>query len=132
MRGSGLDPAALEFIDATHTKMLRETEGVDLPDYPDALHGVSRRAGKHPRKPGWRWCSEICEEMGALSVHATTDTAERRKLWHARHHSYEIMVRSHPGYQFFIMDVAVPISAYPELIGYVEAVEEASTARPPT
>ncbi|MCZ2095192.1 MAG: hypothetical protein LC121_02770 [Anaerolineae bacterium] len=53
----------------------------------------------------------------------TTDTAERRS-WHARHASYEIMVRSAPGYQFFIMDVAVPISAYPELIGYVEELKK--------
>ncbi|MFN8531154.1 MAG: FAD-binding oxidoreductase [Anaerolineae bacterium] len=34
VRGSGLDPAALELIDANHCRMLRETEGVDLPDYP--------------------------------------------------------------------------------------------------
>jgi D-lactate dehydrogenase (cytochrome) len=68
--------------------------------------------------------------MGALDVRATTDTAERKKLWHARHHSYEIMVRSHPDKQFYIMDVAVPISAYPELIAYVEALtaERAITA----
>ena len=33
------------------------------------------------------------------------------------------MVRSHPDRQFFIMDVAVPISAYPELIAYVEAIK---------
>src|SRR5690606_17403828 len=43
--------------------------------------------------------------------------------WHARHSSYEIMVRSHPDKQFFINDVAVPISAYPELIGYVEELK---------
>ncbi|MEO8394992.1 MAG: FAD-linked oxidase C-terminal domain-containing protein, partial [Chloroflexota bacterium] len=37
---------------------------------------------------------------------------------------YEIMVRVHPGYKFFIMDVAVPISAYPALIGYVEELKQ--------
>ncbi|MBI5666781.1 MAG: hypothetical protein HZC41_02135 [Chloroflexi bacterium] len=61
--------------------------------------------------------------MGAISFRATTDTAERKKLWHARHSSYEIMVRSHPDKTFFINDVAVPISAYPELIGYVEQLK---------
>ncbi|MBI5666780.1 MAG: FAD-binding oxidoreductase [Chloroflexi bacterium] len=34
VRGSGLDPAALELIDAAHARMLREAEGVDLTDYP--------------------------------------------------------------------------------------------------
>jgi D-lactate dehydrogenase (cytochrome) len=60
--------------------------------------------------------------MGALWFKSTTDTAERKRLWHARHHSYEIMVRMHPDKQFFINDVAVPISTYPELIGYVEQI----------
>jgi D-lactate dehydrogenase (cytochrome) len=122
VRGSGLDPAALEFIDATHTKMLRETEGVDLSDNPTVFMEF-HAALETTLAAGLDSVREICEEMGALSVKATTDTAERRKLWHARHHSYEIMVRSHPGYQFFIMDVAVPISAYPELIAYVEQLK---------
>ncbi|MEP7293953.1 MAG: FAD-binding oxidoreductase [Chloroflexota bacterium] len=123
VRGSGLDPAALEFIDAAHTKMLRETEGVDLLDYPTifmefhAAQEVSLAAGLETVR-------EICEEMGAVAFRATTDATERRKLWHARHHSYEIMTRSHPGYQFFIMDVAVPISAYPQLIAYIEALKK--------
>ncbi len=123
VRGSGLDPAALEFIDATHTKMLRETEGVDLEDHP-TLFMEFHAALESTLEAGLEAVREICDEMGALSFHATTDTAERRKLWHARHASYEIMVRSAPGYQFFIMDVAVPISAYPALIGYVESLKQ--------
>ncbi|MFN8450917.1 MAG: FAD-binding oxidoreductase [Anaerolineae bacterium] len=123
VRGSGLDPAALEFIDATHTKMLRETEGVDLQDYPTVFMEF-HAALESALEAGLDAVREICEEMGAISVRATTDTAERRKLWHARHASYEIMVRSAPGYHFFIMDVAVPISAYPELIGYVESLKK--------
>jgi D-lactate dehydrogenase (cytochrome) len=122
VRGSGLDPAALEFIDATHTKMLRETEGVDLTDNPTVFMEFHAPL-ESTLAAGLDTVREICEEMGALRVKTTTDTAERRKLWHARHHSYEIMVRSHPGYRFFIMDVAVPISAYPELIGYVEQLK---------
>jgi D-lactate dehydrogenase (cytochrome) len=67
---------------------------------------------------------QICEEMGSVTFKSTTDATERKRLWHARHHSYEIMVRSHPDKQFFINDVAVPISAYPQLIGYVEQVRD--------
>lgn len=122
VRGSGLDPAALEFIDAAHTKMLRETEGVDLLDHP-TLFMEFHAAQESTLSAGLETVREICEELGALNVRTTTDTTERRKLWHARHASYEIMTRSHPGYQFFIMDVSVPISAYPELIGYVESLK---------
>lgn len=121
VRGSGLDPAALEFIDAAHAKMLRETEGVDLKDYP-TLFMEFHAALPTTLDAGLESVREICAEMGALTFHATTDPTERKRLWHARHHSYEIMVRSHPGKQFFIMDVAVPISAYPDLIGYARDV----------
>jgi D-lactate dehydrogenase (cytochrome) len=122
VRGSGLEPAALELIDAAHGKMLRETEGIDLSDHPTifmefhAAHEASLAMGLDTAR-------EICEEMGAVSVRATTDASERKRLWHARHHSYEIMVRSHPGHEFFIMDVAVPISSYSELIAYVEELK---------
>ncbi|NDJ60735.1 MAG: FAD-binding oxidoreductase [Chloroflexi bacterium] len=123
IRGSGLDPAALEFMDAAHTKMLREAEGVDLQDYP-TLFMEFHTAHEEALALGIETIREICEELGAVHFRATTDTAERKQLWHARHHSYEIMVRSHPDKQFYIMDVAVPISTYPELIRYVETLKQ--------
>jgi D-lactate dehydrogenase (cytochrome) len=122
VRGGGLDPAALELVDAAHCRMLRETEGVDLPDKP-TLFMEFHAAGRDALEAGVSAVRDICEELGAVGFRATTDAAERKKLWHARHHSYEIMVRSHPGMHFFIMDVAVPISAYPELIGFVEDIK---------
>jgi D-lactate dehydrogenase (cytochrome) len=72
---------------------------------------------------GLEMVKEICDQLGAVTFRATMDAGERKKLWQARHHSYEIMVRSYPGKTFFIGDVAVPISAYPELIGYVEQLK---------
>ena len=122
VRGSGLDPAALELIDAAHARMLRETEGVELSDDP-TLFMEFHAAIPESLEAGLAAVREICEESGALSFRATTDPAERKRLWHARHSSYEIMVRSHPDRQFFIMDVAVPISAYPELIAFVEQLK---------
>lgn len=122
VRGSGLDPAALEFIDAAHCRMLRETEGVDLTDHP-TLFMEFHAAHPETLAAGLEMVRAICTDLGSLSFRATTDTAERKRLWHARHHSYEIMVRSHPDQHFFIMDVAVPISSYPELIEYVETLK---------
>ncbi|HEX2906445.1 MAG TPA: FAD-linked oxidase C-terminal domain-containing protein, partial [Phototrophicaceae bacterium] len=122
VRGSGLDPAALELIDAAHARMLREAEGVDLPDYP-TLFMEFHAAHEEALHLGLTTVREICQEMGAIRFRATTDTAERKQLWHARHQSLEIMKRLHPDKTFFINDVAVPISAYPELIGYVEELK---------
>lgn len=125
IRGSGLDPAALEFIDAAHAQMLREAEGVDLSNYPTLFmefHAIQPTA----LEISLTTVQQICAENGALTVRATTDYGERKQLWHARHHSYEIMVRAHPGYHFFINDVAVPISAYPSLINYIEQLKRNS------
>jgi len=122
VRGSGLDPAALELVDAAHAVMLSQSDGVELSEHPHVFMEF-HSAHEAALNDGLEMVREICEEMGAVSIRSTTDTAERKRLWHARHHSYEIMVRSHPDKQFFIMDVAVPISAYPELIDYVEAIK---------
>ncbi|MCB9454251.1 MAG: FAD-binding oxidoreductase [Anaerolineaceae bacterium] len=119
VRGSGLDPSALEFVDAAHCAMLSQTEGIDLEERP-TIFMEFQAAQEDSLAMGLEIVKEICDEMGALSFQSTTDHAARKKLWHARHHSYEIMVRSHPDKQFFINDVAVPISAYPELIAFVE------------
>jgi D-lactate dehydrogenase (cytochrome) len=121
VRGSGLDPAALELIDGAHATMLSSVDGVELGDQP-VVFMEFHAAQETTLAAGLEIVQEICEEMGALWFKSTTDTAERKRLWHARHHSYEIMVRMHPDKQFFINDVAVPISTYPELIGYVEQI----------
>ncbi len=121
LKGSGLDPAALEFIDAEHCRLLREAEGVDLLDHPTLF--MEFHAGQASwLEAGIHIAREICADLGAIHIRATTDNSERLKLWHARHHSYEILVRANPTRKILVMDVAVPISAYPALIGYVESL----------
>jgi D-lactate dehydrogenase (cytochrome) len=102
--------------------MLRDAEGVDLTDQP-TLFMEFHAAQETSLQAGMEMVREICEEMGASRFYSTTDPAARKKLWHARHASFEIMVRKFPNTKFYIMDVAVPISAYPELISYVEQVK---------
>ncbi|MDX2076276.1 MAG: FAD-binding oxidoreductase [bacterium] len=121
LKGSGLDPAALEFIDAEHCRLLSEAEGIDLPQYPTLF--IEFHAGQSAWLiEGIEMATQLCRELGALTIRATTDSTERLKLWHARHHSYEILVRANPTKKILVMDVAVPISAYPTLIDYVESL----------
>ena len=115
IRGSGLDPAALEFMDAHHVEMINLSDGMALEEKP-TLFMEFHNANETSLRVGLELLEEICSELGATGFRATADPTERRKLWHARHHSYEIMVRNHPGMNFLIMDVAVPISAYPQII----------------
>lgn len=121
IRGSGLEPAALEFLDAAHCMMLASAEGLDLLHKP-TLFMEFHAAGKPALDYGLEMAHTICAEMGAIRVKATADPVERKQLWFARHASYEILVRHHPGKQFFINDVAVPLSAYPAMIRAIEQI----------
>ena len=119
VRGSGTEPAALEFLDGFTVGSISESDELDLPakptifmefhaSYVGALESVLNTV------------REICQDAGALDIKTTTNNAERLKLWHARHHTYETIVRRHPNQKVYISDVAVPISVYPELIAFIE------------
>lgn len=120
VRGSGVGIAALELIDETHARMLSQEPGVELGEQPTlfmelhASHTATLIAEME-------MVQDICEEFGAISFRATTDNAERMRLWHARHAAFEIAVRNHPGQRWVVMDVAVPISVYPPLVAYTQA-----------
>lgn len=116
VRGSGIDVAALEFIDVTNTKALSEA-GADIAPFPTLLMEV-HSAHAESMQADIAIVREICEDLGAVSFRATSDNTERAVLWEARHRAYETLMRNHPGQKIFIMDVAVPISAYPELIAF--------------
>jgi D-lactate dehydrogenase (cytochrome) len=119
VRGSGVGVAALELIDAAHARMLSQEPGVDLGEQPTLfmeLHAT------HPEtlQAELEMVREICEELGAVTFRSTTDNAQRLSLWHTRHAAFEIAVRNHPGQRWLVMDVAVPISAYPSLVAHSE------------
>lgn len=122
VRGSGLEPAALEFIDAAHCALLQAAENVGLTPHP-TLFMEFHSASEAGLEEGLVIVREICESLGAFSIHATTDNTERQKLWRVRHHSLEILKRAYPQKKFCVMDVSVPISQYPALIEYVEQIK---------
>ncbi|MCU0514126.1 MAG: FAD-binding oxidoreductase [Anaerolineae bacterium] len=120
VRGSGVDVAALEFLDETNTRALNAA-GTDIAPYPTLLLEI-HAAHAGTLEQDIAIVRDLCQQAGALSFRATADTAERKVLWNARHHAYETLVRNHPGQKIFIMDVSVPISAYPDLIAFSRQV----------
>ncbi len=119
VRSSGLDPSALEFLDAGFARMLNDSAQLGLLPKP-TLFMEFQAAHVQTLTHGIETVREICESLGALSFSATTNVAERKRLWQARNHAYEILVRSYPGKRMFTNDVAVPISSYPALIGFIQ------------
>lgn len=124
IRLSGLDLAALEFIDAASVALLNQEEGVELGDT-HTLFMEFHAAHQQTLELGLDTIRQICADMGAVNVRATADAAERKQLWYARHHALEMQMRARPDHRFAIIDVAVPISAYPEMVGHITGAMEA-------
>ncbi len=119
VRGSGTEPAALEFLDGFTVGSISESDGLGLPAKP-TIFMEFHAAHTGALEFALNMVREICQDAGAVDIKTTTNNAERLKLWHARHHTYETIVRRHPQQKVYISDVAVPISAYPELIAFIE------------
>lgn len=119
VRGSGTEPAALEFLDGFTVGSISESNGLGMPAKPTIFMEFHASHGD-ALESVLKLVQEICRGSGALSIKTATSNTERSSLWHARHHTYETIVRRHPGQKVYISDVAVPISAYPELISFIE------------
>jgi D-lactate dehydrogenase (cytochrome) len=119
VRSSGLDPSALEFLDTGFVQLLNDSAQLGLLAKP-TLFMEFQAAHVQTLTHGIETVREICQSLGGLGFSATTNAAERRRLWQARNHAYEILVRTYPGKQMFTNDVAVPISSYPALIGFIQ------------
>ncbi len=113
--GTGLEPAALELLTEGLIELMNVENGLDLDVMPSLFcefHGISRASLEEVAA----LAREICEDCGALSFHYGTDDNERRNLWRARHDAWETINRAHPGKNTLIVDAAVPISRYPEVV----------------
>ena len=112
---AGLDPAALEFIDVNVIEMLNREENLNLIEKPAILmefHGSNKVSLKEEIK----FVVEICKDNNVIEYDLGVGLDERERLWEARHKTYEVILRTNPGKKALIVDAAVPISKYPELV----------------
>ena len=111
----GLSPAALELLDADCIDLFnREKDlGLDLaPTLFMEFHGPSLAYLSEIMD----MAEEICKENGSLAFKPGLGREERNRLFEARHELGEMITRSHPDCRIQVIDVAVPITAYPEII----------------
>jgi D-lactate dehydrogenase (cytochrome) len=116
--GMGLSPSALEFLDVETVQLLNRDKALNLVEAPTLIvefNGNSDDEGLVAAK-------EICTEAGAINFEAASGLEARNRLWEARHHTYESIVRQHPNEAQLILDVCVPLSRYPELMLFVDEV----------
>jgi len=115
--GSGLEPAALELLPPALINLMNREKNLNISEEPSLFcefHGVTRKALQETAD----LARELCEECGATGFKSGIEEKDRRELWRARHEAWETIHRAHPKMETLIVDVAVPISRYPEMIVY--------------
>ena len=114
---SGIDPAALELLSTECVCLLNREKGLGLEELPTLfieLHGPTRAQ----LSDFMEIVRDLCQEKGCSGFRPGVEREERDRLFEARYALGETITQAHPGHRRMTMDVAVPISAYPEMIGF--------------
>ncbi len=121
--GSGLAPAALELLTPKLINLMNREKELGLPEVPTLFcefHGISKATLKETAE----LTREFCEDCDADGFSFGVEANERNDLWRARHEAWETIHRAHPGKETLIVDAAVPISRYPEMIVFSQDLVE--------
>lgn len=113
--GSGLEAAALELLTPGLIQLMNREIELQLPAVPSLFcefHGISQAALEEIVE----LARELCLDCNATGFKFGVQEKERKDLWRARHEAWETIHRAHPGMETIIVDAAVPISKYPEMI----------------
>lgn len=124
---SGLEPAALELLTPNLVRLMNQEKNLGLPEEPSLFcefHGISEATLKETKL----LTSELCREYNATGFSFGMEETHRKNLWRARHEAWETIHRAHPGKETLIVDAAVPISKYPEMVLFAQAQVDESRA----
>jgi len=113
----GLSPAALELLTPEVISLLNKERDLGLVEAPTLFmefHGV----GEQALSLALDMVQGICRENGGTGFLSGMGLSERNRLWEARHQTFETIKRAHPGFSFLIVDIAVPISRYSEMVEF--------------
>lgn len=115
--GSGLEPAALELLPPGLINLMNRKKKLNLAEVPSLFcefHGISKATLQETVD----LTKDLCRECGATGFKFGIEEKDRAELWRARHEAWETIHQAHPKKETLIVDVAVPISRYPQMISY--------------
>jgi D-lactate dehydrogenase (cytochrome) len=115
--GGGLGPSALELLDGQTVSILAAQGGFDMQPAPNLFMEFTG-ASPAALEEILALAQEICDGLGCLRFTSGMGREARNRLWSARHHLFETLVRHFAGCTWLLTDSAVPISAYPQLVAY--------------
>lgn len=111
----GLDPAALELLGSECIALINREKNLGLGLAPTLFfefHGAT----ENQLNETMAIVEEICREQGGTDFRFGLGRDDWQRLFGARHEMGEMIVRNHPGCGIYVIDVAVPMTAYPNLI----------------
>jgi D-lactate dehydrogenase (cytochrome) len=112
---SGLNPAALELLAPECIELINKERDLGLEVAPTLFMEYDGPSINQLAEV-LDMTREICEEVGCDAFRPGLGVTERDRLLKARHELGEMIMRNHPGCSQMAIDVAVPITAYPEMI----------------
>ncbi len=110
----GIPVSRIELLDEVQIRACNAYSGLDLPETPLLLlefHGTEKGVEEQAEL-----FTSIAADFTPHSFVWTTDPAERKKLWKARHDAYYAAMNIMPGSQGVSTDVCVPISRLAECV----------------
>jgi D-lactate dehydrogenase (cytochrome) len=120
---AGLNPAALELVGPECIELMNQEENLNLNLSPTIFmefHGTTTSQLSEVLE----MAEEISQSQGCLNFEPGVGRAERDRIFKARHGLGEMIARNHPGCRILTLDVAVPITAYSELIASINTEME--------
>ncbi len=115
---SGLSPAAMEFLDSNVIAVLNRDRKLDMQERPTLLMEFNGFSDEGLRAE-LAYIEEICKDNGSTFIDKGIGQAERDRLWEMRHLTFESIKRQHPGLLPLIVDVAVPLSHYSDMVAFI-------------
>jgi D-lactate dehydrogenase (cytochrome) len=112
---SGLDPASLELLDSACIRLFNQEKQLGLEEAPTLFtefHGPSMVYLMEILD----MVEEICRDAGHLGFQRGLGREERNRFFEARHELGEMVIRAHPDCGTQVIDVAVPMTAYSDII----------------
>ena len=112
---SGLEPVCLEMMDSDCIRVINRIKGLDLDPYETLIlefHGSSKEGVKESVE----FAQEICDSLNCETFLSGIEKDEYKRIVDARHSLGEAIRKNHPGRLHTVLDVAVPISAFPEMV----------------
>ena len=120
---SGLSPAALEFLDGPTVQVVNLFKKLSLEERPTLFiefHGTSAVG----LKEDLQMVKEICDENRPLRFDSGIGREERNRLWEARYGVHESIKVNNPGLSPLVIDTAVPISKYSDMVEWGQKIVE--------